>query len=578
MMKNTLEKLTQAGIVPVVTIDKASDAVKLARAVVAGGLNCIEITFRTEAAEEAISLITKEFPDMIVGAGTILNTNQVDRAVKAGAVFIVSPGINPETVKYSLSKNVLPIPGVSTASEIETAISLGLDAVKFFPAELNGGIKAVKTLSAPYPDVKFMPSGGVGIKNLKDYMLFKKVFACGGSWMVDNSLITEQNFSKITELTKQAVDMVTSIRSGSNDRDGNNCTVPARPSDPKPFENTKQRVVTFGEIMLRLVPEGYYRFVQADRFDVSYGGGEANVAVSLASFGIDAAFVTKLPKNDIGQAAVNCLKRFGVDTSLITRGGERVGIYFLEKGASQRASKVIYDRAGSAIQKASASDFDWDNIFYSAGWFHFTGITPALGDGCAAIALEACKAARSRGLTISCDLNFRKNLWTREKADTVMSELCKYVDLCIANEEDAKDVFGIESEHTDLNSGSLNHDGYIKVAQELTRRFPFGKVAITLRGSISASDNQWGAMLYEDGKAYFSQTYNVHIVDRVGGGDSFGAGLIYAILNKMEPQDAIELAVAASCLKHSIEGDFNLVSLDEVKSLAGGNTSGRIKR
>jgi len=564
-MKNTLEKLTQAGIVPVVTIDNANDAVPLAKALLAGGLGCIEITFRTDAAEEAISLITKEVPDMIVGAGTILTKDQVDKAVNAGAIFVVSPGINPETVKHSLSRGVLPIPGVSTASEIEIAISNGLEAVKFFPAEMNGGIKAIKTLSAPYPNIKFMPSGGVNIKNLRDYMAFDKVFACGGSWMVDRKLITAQDFSRITELTKQAVDAVKN-------------EMPSRPPYSKPFENASHRVITLGEIMLRLNPEGYNRFVQADRFAASYSGGEANVAVSLACFGIDAAFVTKLPKNDIGQAAVNHLKRFGVDTSLITRGGERVGIYFLEKGASQRASKVIYDRAGSAIQKASTSDFNWDKIFENVGWFHFTGITPALGDDCAAIALDACKAARSKGITISCDLNFRKNLWTREKAETVMSELCKYVDLCIANEEDAKDVFGIESEHTNLDSGSLNREGYIKVAEELTRRFSFGKVAITLRGSISASDNQWGAMLYDNGKAYFSQTYNVHIVDRVGGGDSFGAGLIYSILNGKSPQESIEFAAAASCLKHSIEGDFNLVSLDEVNALAGGNASGRIKR
>jgi len=338
------------------------------------------------------------------------------------------------------------------------------------------------------------------------------------------------------------------------------------------------RVVTFGEIMLRLAPERYNRFVQADRFGATYGGGEANVAVSLAGFDIDAVYVTKLPDNDIGQAAVNSLRRFGVDTSLIVRGGRRIGIYFLEKGASQRASKVIYDRAGSAIQEASTSDFDWDLIFKNADWFHFTGITPALGESCTAIAIDACKAAQSKGITISCDLNYRKNLWSREKAGSVMSELCKYVDLCIANEEDAKDVFGIEPENTNLNAGTLNRDGYIGVAEELTKRFSFKKVAITLRGSISANDNEWGAMLYENSKAYFSNTYNVHIVDRVGGGDSFGAGLIYANLNGMNPQESIEFATAASCLKHSIEGDFNLVSIEEVKSLASGNTSGRIKR
>lgn len=338
------------------------------------------------------------------------------------------------------------------------------------------------------------------------------------------------------------------------------------------------KVITFGEIMLRLAPEGYYRFVQAQSLGATYGGGEANVAVSLANFGIDAAFVTKLPKHDIGQAAVNKLREFGVDTSMITRGGDRVGIYFLEKGASQRPSKVIYDRAGSAIAKAAAADFDWNKIFEGVEWFHFTGITPALGDNVAEICLEACKAAKAKGITISCDLNYRKNLWSREKAGQVMDGLMKYVDVCIANEEDASDVFGIKASDTDVTTGKVNHEGYKDVAKQLADRFGFKKVAITLRGSISANDNNWAAMLYTDGQYYFSKNYLIHIVDRVGGGDSFGAGLIYSCISGFAPQETIEFAVAASCLKHTIEGDLNMVSVDEVKKLAGGDGSGRVQR
>jgi 2-dehydro-3-deoxygluconokinase len=338
------------------------------------------------------------------------------------------------------------------------------------------------------------------------------------------------------------------------------------------------KVVTFGEIMLRLAPEGYYRFVQANSYGATYGGGEANVAVSLSGFGIDAAFVTKLPKHEIGQAAVNRLREFGVDTSLIVRGGDRVGIYFLEKGASQRASKVIYDRKYSAIAEASESDFDWDKIFQSANWFHFTGITPALSDNAAAICLAACKAARAKGITVSCDLNYRKNLWTREKAGEVMGRLMEFVDICIANEEDAADVFGIRASGSDVNSGKISNDGYKEVAAALVNRFGFKQTAITLRESKSANDNNWAAMLYTGNEYYFSKKYEVHIVDRVGGGDSFGAGLIYASLKGMPPQDGLEFAVAASCLKHSIEGDFNFVSVDEVKKLAGGNASGRVQR
>jgi len=338
------------------------------------------------------------------------------------------------------------------------------------------------------------------------------------------------------------------------------------------------RVITFGELMLRLQPEGYLRFVQTDNLEATFGGAEANVAVSLANFGDDVAFVTKLPKHEIGQAAVNSLRKFGVDTSYVVRGGDRVGVYYCEKGASQRPSKVIYDRAGSAIATAKAYEFDWEKIFENVEWFHFTGITPALSDELAKITLEAVKSAKDKGITVSCDLNFRKKLWTSEKACEVMSEICKYVDLLIANEEDAKDVFGIEAENTDIESGTLNRDGYVSVAKQLTEKFGFKAVAITLRESINANDNNWSGMLYVGGNAFFSKKYAIHIVDRVGGGDSFGAGLIHSMLSGAYAQDAIEFAVAASCLKHSIEGDYNLVSEQEVKALAKGSGSGRVQR
>lgn len=339
-----------------------------------------------------------------------------------------------------------------------------------------------------------------------------------------------------------------------------------------------KKIITFGEVMLRLAPEGYYRFLQADTFCATFGGGEANVAVSLANFGCEAAFVTKLPEHEIGQMAVNSLRKYGVDTTKIVRGGDRVGIYYLEKGASQRPSKVIYDRAYSSVCMADTADFDWENIFEGADWFHFTGITPALGDNVTAICLEAVKAAKKLGLTVSCDLNYRKKLWSREKAGKVMSELMPYVDVCIANEEDAADVFGITAADTDITSGKVNHDGYKDVAKQLKDRFGFKYVAITLRSSISANDNDWAAMLYDGNDYYFSRQYRVHIVDRVGGGDSFGAGLIYSMLNNMEPQQIIEFAVAASCLKHSVEGDYNMMSVSEVMNLVGGNASGRVQR
>ncbi len=340
------------------------------------------------------------------------------------------------------------------------------------------------------------------------------------------------------------------------------------------------KVVTFGELMLRLQPYDYLRFVQADSFEATFGGGEANVAVSLANYGAQVDFVTKLPKHSIGQMAVNSLRKYGVGTDKITRGGERVGIYFLEKGASQRGSVCIYDRAHSAIQLASEDDFNWEEIFSGVDWFHFTGITPALGENCVKLCIKACEAAKAAGVKISCDLNYRGKLWSKAEARAAMTKLCKYVDVCISNEEDAHDVFGISAEGTDVTSGTLNKEGYKSVAKQLADNFGFEKVAITLRESISAFDNNWSAMLYdvESDEYCFSNMYPLHIVDRVGGGDSFGAGLIYGLLSGKNTQGALEFAVAASALKHSIEGDYNFVSVDEVEKLAGGNSSGRVQR
>lgn len=340
------------------------------------------------------------------------------------------------------------------------------------------------------------------------------------------------------------------------------------------------KIVTFGEIMMRLNPPGYNRILQTNSFDISFAGGEASVSVSLANYGEDTCFVTKLPDHEVGQACLNSLRKYGVNTDFILRGGPRLGVYYYEKGASQRPSKVIYDRAGSSIALAKKNEFDWDKIFKGAKWFHFTGITPALGGELPEICLQACKKAKEKGLTVSCDLNYRKKLWTTDEAKKCMSKLMPYVDVCIANEEDAKDVFGIEAENTDIESGKLNHEGYVSVARKIAKKFGCKKVAITLRGSISASINEWAGMLYDakQDKACFSKNYTIQLVDRLGGGDSFGGGLIYSLVNKYTDRKAIEFAVAASCLKQCTECDFNLSSIKEVESLAGGNASGRVQR
>ena len=338
------------------------------------------------------------------------------------------------------------------------------------------------------------------------------------------------------------------------------------------------RIVCFGEIMMRLNPEGYLRLLQADRFEASYAGGEANVAVSLAGYGHDAAFVSKVPAHEIGQNAVNALRKFGVDTRLMLRGGPRLGVYYVEKGASQRGGKVIYDRAGSSVACSTRTEYDWNALLCGADWFHITGITPALGGELPRICLDAVTCARTLGVRVSCDLNYRAKLWPRERAGEVMATLLPFVDLCIANEEDAADVFGIQADATDVMSGNLSKQGYVPVARQLAQRFGCSAVAITLRGSISASDNRWSGLLFQNGEAYFSKEYHIHVVDRVGGGDSFGGGLIHALLKGMDGQQAVEFATAASCLKQTIEFDFNLVAEQEVLALAMGNASGRVQR
>lgn len=339
-----------------------------------------------------------------------------------------------------------------------------------------------------------------------------------------------------------------------------------------------QKVVTFGELLLKLSPHNYQRILQTDSFNVEYSGAEVNVAVSLANFGVPVSFVSKVPNQEIGASAINTVRSYGIITDNIKHGEGRLGIYFSEKGASQRPSKVIYDRHYSAFSESTSSDYDWDSIFEDAGWFHFSGITPALSDSLAAICMEACKRAKEKGLTVSCDLNYRSKLWSREKAGSVMKGLAPYVDVCISNESDIPDVFGIKAAYTDEEYESVDDIAYSVVAKELTEKYGFKAVAITLRQSISASDNIWSAILFDGKTTYYGKKYSIHIVDRIGGGDSFSAGLIYGFINKKEPQHTLDFAVAASCLKHSIEGDFNMVTVEEVEALLKGHGSGRIQR
>ena len=340
------------------------------------------------------------------------------------------------------------------------------------------------------------------------------------------------------------------------------------------------KVVSFGEIMLRLSPDGYYKLFQKPELNTSFCGAEANVAVALSNFEDEAEFVTALPDNDIGRAACRELMRYGVRTDNIVYTGDRLGIFFAEKGASQRPSKVIYDRKNSAIALADSSSFDWEKIFDGADWFHITGITPALSDSLAKISVDAVKAAKKAGLTVSCDINYRSKLWSAQKARPVMTEIMKYVDVCIGNEEDAEIVFGIKAGTTDVTKGQLDTDGYKKSLQTVAETFGCKIVAYSQRKSYSASDNGWSGIIYDDEKkqVYTSAQYDIRITDRIGGGDAFASGLIYALHNNISPANAIETAAAAGCLDQTLEGDFCLFGINDVIDLAGGNSSGRVKR
>lgn len=338
------------------------------------------------------------------------------------------------------------------------------------------------------------------------------------------------------------------------------------------------RVILFGELLMRLNTEGFNRLVQADRFNVYYTGAEANAGASLANWGYEACVVSQVPAHEVGQACVNYLRRFGLDTRYVQRAGDRLGTFYVENGASQRQSKVIYDRSNSAFTQFSDANLDWDEVFSGARWLHFSGTAPAVAPSLVPVLKRACQAARRHGVTVSCDLNFRRKLWSSEQAGATMTDLMQHIDVLICNEEDAAMVFGIQAAETDVNSGQLNRDGYIAVARQLQERFNLSHVAITLRESLSATANNWSALLYASGEAAFSKRYSIHIVDRVGGGDSFAAGLIHGLCSVFDLTTIVEFAVAASCLKHTIPGDFNLVSLDEVHTLVGGDGSGRIQR
>ena len=580
-MCTVLDKIKEVKLIPVVKIEDIEDAVPVARALCEGGIDVAEVTFRTVCAEEAIKRMKQAFPHMLIGAGTVLNTKQVDQALASGAAFIVAPGFNEKVVKYCIEKGVPIFPGCSHASDIERAIEQGIKVVKFFPAKELGGIDTIKALAGPYSQIGFIPTGGITSDTLMDYLECERVVACGGSWMVKEAFIREKNFKAIT---KQTADAVRCIQGGSKQYNHEK-SLAKEESAASQLTLENEGVAGFGEVLLRLSAPNHLRLSQAHQFQIHYGGAEANVLVSLAQFGLRTRFLTKLPKNDLGQSAVNELRKYGVDTGFIVRGGERIGVYFLETGASQRGSKVIYDRAHSAMSMIQSEEVDWDYALSDIKHFFITGITPALGDNVAKAVLKACQMCKEKGITVWCDLNYREKLWSKEEASATLQKMMQYVDVCVTNEHHALSILDLDMEQIERSGQTKGIDvtqdeqaRLCMIAQAMMHQYGFKQVALTIRHSVSASLNRLSACLYTEGKGYFAPFYDVQIVDRVGGGDAFAAGLIYATIKGYTPQKSVDFALASECLKHTIEGDFNEVSVEEVLMLMNGNGKGLVQR
>jgi 2-dehydro-3-deoxygluconokinase len=523
----------------------------------------------------------KKHPDALVLAGTVMTPEQAGAAIEAGAASIVSADYIPRVVDICVKHDVMCIPGgLSDAGkqlvQKSEAYGCALDTLKkkypyqwiykLFPAVVGtrSNAEIARAWQGPYKGLTVVYTGGVTTYNLRELVRHDPDGIFCGSAMtrsVDDPAAMRKEVEEWVNIVTGREEKKETIKKSSIKKN-----------------KAPKKIVTFGEIMLRLSPPDHQRFVQAGTYDTTFGGAEANVATALANYGLDSCFVTALPDHEIGQVAVNLLRSFGVDTRYILRQGKRVGIYFLEHGASQRPSKVIYDRAGSSISEIRTGQIDWETVFRDASWFHWSGITPALSDSTAEVVEEALRTAKKIGLTISVDLNYRKKLWSREKAQSMMSRLMPMVDICIGNEEDAECMFGITACGTDVESGQLDIRGYEEVARQMVKRFGFKKAALTLRESLNASENGWSACLYNGKEFLHSKKYNIHIVDRVGGGDSFSSGLIYALMTGKTDRDALEFGAAASCLKQTIPGDFNLVSVQEVEQLAKGKGSGRVQR
>jgi 2-dehydro-3-deoxygluconokinase len=537
----------------------------------------LEIAFRSDAACEGIRAVLSADPEALILAGTVLTAEQAGQAIDAGAAGIVSADYIPEVVETCVRKDIMCVPGGLSDAGKQLVLKSRLYGCsleelrlkypfqwvyKLFPAFEEGESRMglAKAWKEPIKGLQIIYTGGINRETIREaFRQDPEGIFCGSA------------------LTKNADDpdrMISEIQSWKTTVGGK----PESPQKSRKPSSEKGVVVTFGEIMARLSSPDGVRIRRASSLEVNFGGAEANVAVSLARFGRPSRFVTVLPNGDLGDAADDHLRVFGVDTSRIIRKRGRLGLYFLEKGSGQRPARVIYDRAGSAFSELNPREIDWDYVFKDAVWFHWTGITPALGSNVFKALYEGLERARAKGITISADLNFRKKLWTEEQARESMTNLMPFVDIMIGNEEDPARVFGMQMDGADLKSGHIHEEGYRMLTKELVDRFGFRKVAVSLRESLSASENNWSACFFNGREFLLGPKYHVNVVDRIGSGDAFAAGLIYGLLDGKSDPDALAFSVASACLKHSVRGDFNDVNLDEVERLASGETSGRVKR
>jgi len=578
------QRLKSRRLIALLSPETAAEAVAVYDALDPLGIT-LEVAFRTEAAVEGLRLILSRHPEALVLAGTVMTKAQAEAALAAGAAGIVSPDFVPAVVEACVSADVMCLPGGLADAGKQLALKAELCgcglaelkekfpyqwSYKLFPAVSGGrdNMGLAEAWRGPFKGLTVVYTGGITLENLA--ALAGRDPA--GIFCASALAAKSENPAAMADGARRWISILESGRKaapGDTSRLGEKAEARTAPAG---------RVVAFGEVLLRLSPPGCGRFSQTGSFEAAFGGAEMNAACAIAGFGLSSRFVTALPSHDIGRTAMSFLRSFGVDTSFILRREGRLGIYFYEKGASQRPSQVIYDRAGSVFAEVEAGAFDWEKIFDGAAWFHWSGITPALSPSAAAATAEAVRAAKRAGATVSVDLNYRRKLWSTEEARATMTPLLEFTDIAFGNEEDAAEVFGIAAPGADAEAGRLDLDGFRHAAEELARRFGLQKTAITLRESLSASVNRWSGCLWNGREFCRSRVYEIQVVDRIGTGDAFSSAFIWAHLSGRSDPEALEFAAAASCLKHAIPGDVNRVTVDEVDALVRGSGSGRVRR